>query len=1555
MVVVTKASPNELGFTLIPIGNVVATAVSPSGYIAAVTNNPNGTATLFLIDNGKILWSKPLPAQICVYNDGNHPLTFVGDEYIIVADCNSDVMLININGGVVWVDNDLEPGNSATGVDSYSDLVLVTFGISWNNTGAPDAMLLSLSNGEVIWMFTYQPYTGVPHGTRGYPLFSGNGYFAFSMGNGWANGGTVFYFNNTGQLVWSYTYGGGYDPFFTAITPSGDYVIVQTMDLFNVNGGNTTLFNLNGQVVWSYVTGTVGNNQFTGGNPLYMSPNGEYFAVATDGVGSQYNGVYLFSTNGLMYHATIFPSTSTWSWPSVIVFNNGTVIAGLNNQLYELDTQGNVIAMATLPYDISDSIAITTNGQVVAVGTEGGLIILAPSQVVPQYGNAVINVFNVNGKPASTVPGAVYGLLMNSNFQVFAWAYMNSNSQLIFSNVPPGTYVLYIYHYPNSGLNYTEYWGNLTVTVTAGQTSTYNFTRDMPWIENMYATQSSSGAYTINVVINNSQDTSLNGVVTVYVSSQESQSSAQVLTQSVTLSPGTNTVTFTYTPSQPGTYYAYAVLNVTTQQPLGQPIATDQYSWTQIIQASSTTTSYILVGDAQIQNNALILTNDTPDTYGAVFWQSYFDSNKVVNLEINGSGFSSTGSVPGDGFVFYLFLNPSNWGIGPQFNNNVPSYSISGVSPVMGNVFFPQSTTPYIVVQWDPIWQNVYRQVGVVGQWNVWIIGPKGQVIKAWNGIGSESIFAPYSVKIEISYDPSTNTLMGIAFTWGFAISFFALNLNGYFTPPSSSNYVFGVGAATGFYHGEWYLDQYTSYYNVADYYVGYTQGSNVMLEELGKLINNTLYGIGLPGYSTAVSLSSLNLVSVDFSGITNYVVTININDYTNNGVTYIPIPSQLTINLTDLLWPQEAYTSGHGFSFQSSSNDLIYIVFISEGNEYGVVNNWNPFLDMYSYANYGTNYSPDGNCYGLSSTAILYFNRYIRGENTIDSLVVPYYPLQDYGLTTTPAYTAQLYLGYVNLSDDLLISPPQYNLMPAALEIAVHQFFDPNNYFQFKSFLIGSWAIVSLTPNDFNLLINILNSGHPVALVMFSRSATGVGIGYAIGYPSVIHAVVAWGYAKLANGSYAILISDPVFPGTIRVAIYNPSTDTFHYTWPDGTTYITFFVIEPTPARWSWFSSFSSSCVNVKCANITEELSPYTLIVVYAGSQSNEINAKVYLKGNSSMYDTFNQWGDSQSFVGYIPGSTGVFDGDVEVFAIPNQYDGDLEVDPIGTSVGIFIMQVSSSSIKGFLINATSSKPINVTIGLRPYGLTITSSSSASLNVTGFYMSSTRVIVNSTTAELEPNEATIINSTDLIGVPFLTTTTTTPVSMTIPPPPSYAFVNVIAPSYASWLVSAMASNGWYADYMGVGSMSFGPAYIGEPGTTVTFNVTRLGHCPSPSITYEPSNTLSLNYGPNYETIIINCEPTMSVALNVTSGGGVIALVNEPGLGQRQLILNGPTIESLELPINTTITIYAWPLPGFTVGGIYVNGNAMSGTNLYGAYVITDTVTSNQKIITQFK
>ena len=143
-----------------------------------------------------------------------------------------------------------------------------------------------------------------------------------------------------------------------------------------------------------------------------------------------------------------------------------------------------------------------------------------------------------------------------------------------------------------------------------------------------------------------------------------------------------------------------------------------------------------------------------------------------------------------------------------------------------------------------------------------------------------------------------------------------------------------------------------------------------------------------------------------------------------------------------------------------------------------------------------------------------------------------------------------------------------------------------------------------------------------------------------------------------------------------------------------------------------------------------------------------------------------------------------------------------------------------------------------------------------------------------------------------------------------IPPPSSYFYLKVIAPNYANWTIYANASDNWYA-YYGGGSEVFGPAYVGQPGTMVTFNVTSVGNCPSPSVTYEPSNTLSLGSGANYETIIINCQPLFNVDFNITEGGGAIILISEPSLGVKQLILNGPINKVITVPLNTIITIYA--------------------------------------------
>ncbi len=189
-----------------------------------------------------------------------------------------------------------------------------------------------------------------------------------------------------------------------------------------------------------------------------------------------------------------------------------------------------------------------------------------------------------------------------------------------------------------------------------------------------------------------------------------------------------------------------------------------------------------------------------------------------------------------------------------------------------------------------------------------------------------------------------------------------------------------------------------------------------------------------------------------------------------------------------------------------------------------------------------------------------------------------------------------------------------------------------------------------------------------------------------------------------------------------------------------------------------------------------------------------------------------------------------------------------------------------------------------------------------------------------------------------------------------VPPPPSYMFINITAPAYASWTVSANASNGWYAYYSGSGSQYFGPAYVGSPGVTVLFNVTSITGCEYPSVVYEPSNNITLSMGANYETIIINCVPYVNATLNVTNGGGIITIMSTPGFTTNQsLILNGPTIQSFILPMNTTVFIIAWPFYGYTLEGIYVNGTAINYTETpYGSFHAEVLLSSNLTITVEF-
>jgi hypothetical protein len=217
---------------------------------------------------------------------------------------------------------------------------------------------------------------------------------------------------------------------------------------------------------------------------------------------------------------------------------------------------------------------------------------------------------------------------------------------------------------------------------------------------------------------------------------------------------------------------------------------------------------------------------------GAMFWSETY-SGGLVKIT-----FIGTQTNMGDGFIIYLFLKPTKWSVSPQYNYTIPYNSTAGEgwliyapsypSRVEADVIYPQSSTPYIVVQWDPVWQFAgYTQSGATGQWNVWIVSnPSGDnpsispspspnlsgyssiglPYAGWDGIGTGA-FQPRPgdrINVTVIYDPSTNTLTGVAtdLNTGQSASF-TLNLGNYFTPPSSGNYVFGVGGAG---HDSWAL-----------------------------------------------------------------------------------------------------------------------------------------------------------------------------------------------------------------------------------------------------------------------------------------------------------------------------------------------------------------------------------------------------------------------------------------------------------------------------------------------------------------------------------------------------------------------------------------------------------------------------------------------------------------------------------------------------------------------------------------------------------------------------
>jgi len=102
-----------------------------------------------------------------------------------------------------------------------------------------------------------------------------------------------------------------------------------------------------------------------------------------------------------------------------------------------------------------------------------------------------------------------------------------------------------------------------------------------------------------------------------------------------------------------------------------------------------------------------------------VFWdETYSGGSLTVTL----LGTFSNGQPPGqfaDGFDIYLFLKPTMWSVSPQYNYSVSYISTSRLRGIKvylgGDEIIPQSSTPCLIVQWDPFLEPVYH---VSGQWD---------------------------------------------------------------------------------------------------------------------------------------------------------------------------------------------------------------------------------------------------------------------------------------------------------------------------------------------------------------------------------------------------------------------------------------------------------------------------------------------------------------------------------------------------------------------------------------------------------------------------------------------------------------------------------------------------------------------------------------------------------------------------------------------------------------------------------------------------------------------
>jgi hypothetical protein len=204
--------------------------------------------------------------------------------------------------------------------------------------------------------------------------------------------------------------------------------------------------------------------------------------------------------------------------------------------------------------------------------------------------------------------------------------------------------------------------------------------------------------------------------------------------------------------------------------------------------------------------------NYTGGNYTVVLVGTYTEGNS--NLGIYGLP-----DYPADGYTVIMFVKPvHNWVNGSTYyTSELENVGMkSWPKRNSGEIFYPYSSTPYIVVQWEPYWYAA-SDSWTTGEFNVWVVypSPNGTVtendIKLLVGGGGNGFIQGLQrgdlIMMTVTYDGYDNTIYAKVVDLNTS-SVITLDLPLYnnFTTPHDGGYWTEVNAGTGGSYWNWGL-----------------------------------------------------------------------------------------------------------------------------------------------------------------------------------------------------------------------------------------------------------------------------------------------------------------------------------------------------------------------------------------------------------------------------------------------------------------------------------------------------------------------------------------------------------------------------------------------------------------------------------------------------------------------------------------------------------------------------------------------------------------------------